>query len=411
MLRPLALCAVMTGILLAVIAVDGIHIASPPASTRRILYYEDPMHPAYRSSAPGLAPDCGMALVPVFADSKASPSSRSASTVGIAHVERDARNLYGIEVTRVVRTSVQNHLRLYGRVAADEGRIYRVNLGTEGFVKATANDAIGDHVTKDQHLAVIYSPEFLSVAGGYLSANDRGPGSGGKENPVQAQSSASAQARADRLRILGMSDAQISEISADRRIPEDVYVVSPADGFIISRDISPGMRFEKHAELYRIADLSRVWVLAEVFGQDAASLRPGTAADIVLPESGEHFAARVSHILPEVDPASRATEARLEVANPGFHLRPGMFVDVMLAAPLRAGLTVPVEAVINTGFSQQVFVEVSDGTFQVRQIETGWTVGDRVEVTAGLKEGDSVVSSGAFLVDSETRLHPRVSTD
>jgi membrane fusion protein, copper/silver efflux system len=194
-------------------------------------------------------------------------------------------------------------------------------------------------------------------------------------------------------------------MSNSRKIPEDVYVVSPTDGFIISREISPGLRFEKHAELYRIADLSHVWINAEVFGKDVQAFRPGTIARVTLPDTGESYKARVSNVLPEFDPVTRTLKPRLELMNPGFHLRPGMFVDIELSAPTREGLSIPLDAIVNTGLAKRVFVETDEDTFVMREVETGWTVGDRVQIVSGLREGETVVSSGTFLVDSESTIH------
>jgi RND family efflux transporter MFP subunit len=382
------------------------------ASARRVLYYVDPMNPSYRSDKPGKAPDCGMALVPVYAEEAGKsllPSEVSTSgSVQTVQIDPAAQQLYGIRLARVESNKGQSILRVFGRVAADQTRIYRVNLGTDGYVKSTLNDAVGNHVTKDQHLAVVYSPDFLSVAGGYLSANERTPSVSGaqRENiaPSTTLGTASAQARADRLRNLGMSDSQINEISANRKIPEDVYVVSPADGFILSRNISPGVRFERYMDMYTIADLSHIWVLAEVFGKDAQAFRPGATARITLPDTGESFQARVSNVLPQVDPATRILRPRLELDNPGFKLRPDMFVNVELTVPMPAGITVPADAILDSGLSKRVFVQTSTGHFEARKVETGWRLNNRVQIVKGLREGETVVVAGTFLVDSESRL-------
>jgi len=377
--------------------------------TRRVLYWVDPMHPAYRSDKPGTAPDCGMALEPVYAE-EASHSllPPEDSTPKTLQIDPAAEQLYGIRLAKVERDTGQGTIRVFGRVAPDQTLIYRVNLGTDGFVKDTHDDAVGNHVTKDQHLATVYSPEFLSVAGGYLSANERTPGgmNPSKDNTASSTTlgATSAQARADRLRNLGMSDSQIMEISMDHKIPENVYVVSPADGFILSRNISPGVRFERYMDMYTIADLSRVWVLAEVFGMDLKAFRPGAKARVTLQSTGETFNARVSNALPEVDPTTHVLIARLELNNPGFKLRPDMFVNVELPASLPAGLTVPEDAVIDSGLSKRVYVETSAGHFEAREVETGWRLKDRVQIVKGLREGESVVAAGTFLVDSESRL-------
>jgi len=201
-----------------------------------------------------------------------------------------------------------------------------------------------------------------------------------------------------------MSDSQIDEISQSHKLPEDIYVVSPTDGFILTRTISPGMRFERQAELYTIADLSHVWIIAEIFGRDEHAFQPGTSARVTLPETGESFRATVSNVLPEVDPATRTLRLRLEAENPRFKLRPNMFVSVSLPSTLPPGLSVPVDAVLDSGLSKRVFVQASEGHFESRPVETGWQEGDRVQIVKGLRAGDLVVSSGTFLVDSESRL-------
>jgi Cu(I)/Ag(I) efflux system membrane fusion protein len=399
---------------LAAVSLAGLAIAThhrKPTSeqSRRVLYWIDPMHPAYRSDKPGTAPDCGMALEPVYAE-EASHSLLPAvdSMPETLQIDPATEQLYGIRLAKVERDNGQGAIRVFGRVAADQARIYRVNLGTDGFVKETRDDAVGNQVKKDQHLAVVYSPEFLSVSGGYLSANERTPSGAAqaKDNtaPSTTLGAASAQARADRLRNLGMSEAQLEEIRQNHQIPEDVYVVSPTDGFILSRNISPGVRFERYMDMYTIADLSRVWVLAEVFGADLKAFRPGAKARITLQSTGETFDARVSDALPEVDPATHVLIARLEVNNPGFKLRPDMFVNVELSASLPAGLSIPEDAVVDSGLLKRVYVETSPGHFEAREVEAGWRMNNRVQIVKGLREGESVVAAGTFLVDSESRL-------
>jgi len=394
---------------LAGLVLINFHPRAKAAQSRRVLYWVDPMHPAYRSNKPGTAPDCGMALEPVYAE-EASQSVLPAedSTSGAVHIDPASQQLYGIRLAKVEKDMGQGAIRVFGRVAPDQTLVYRINLGTDGFVKETHDDAVGNFVKKNQHLAIVYSPEFLAVAGGYLSANERTPAGNmaSKDNSVPSitQGAASAQARADRLRNLGMSDMQIDEISAERKIPENVYVVAPTDGFILSRNISPGVRFERYMDMYTVADLSRVWILAEVFGKDAEAFRPGAKARVTLPDTGQSFQATVSDVLPEVDPATRVLKPRLIVDNPGFKLRPDMFVNVELAVSMPAGLSVPADAVLDSGMSKRVFVETSAGHFEARTVETGWRLNDRVQIVKGVREGETVVAAGTFLVDSESRL-------
>jgi RND family efflux transporter MFP subunit len=164
------------------------------------------------------------------------------------------------------------------------------------------------------------------------------------------------------------------------------------------------MRFERETDLYTIADLSRVWIVAEVFGRDAQAFRPGMEVTATLSETGQSFRAKVSDVLPEVDPVTRVLKVRLEADNPGFKLRPNMFVSVAMPVSLPSGISVPADAILDSGLSKRVFVQASEGSFESRTVETGWQLGDRVEIVKGLKEGEVVVSSGTFLVDSESRL-------
>ncbi|WP_109488873.1 efflux RND transporter periplasmic adaptor subunit [Occallatibacter savannae] len=381
------------------------------SAAHRILYYQDPMHPHYRSDRAGMAPDCGMDLVPVYADEAGKAIvSMSNAEAGKAKIDSSMQQLYGIKLARVEQDRGKSVIQVFARVVPDETKIYRVNFGTDGYVKETHDDAVGMFVKKNQHLATVYSPDFLSVSGGFLAARERDPSSmnartaGGGENV--SQEAASVQARADRLRNLGMSDIQIQEITRTRKLPEDVYVVSPTDGFILSRTISPGMRFQRQSDLYSIADLSHVWIEAEVYGRTAEAFHAGAGAAVTMRETGERIHARVVSVLPEVDPNTRAVKVRLEAENPRGRLRPNMFVSVEVPVSVPAGLSVPADSIMNSGATKRVYVQVADGVFEPRPVETGWQIGDRVQVVKGLAPDDVVVASGTFLVDSESRLHP-----
>ena len=398
----------VAGALVVGFAFGHFHQRPAAATAHRVLYYVDPMHPAYHSDKPGKAPDCGMDLVAVYADEVGKSLLASGDDTSGLTIDPATQKIYGIQLAAVENDSGTRMIHAFGKVSPDETRIYKVSIGADGYVKSTENDAVGNFVKKDQHLAVIYSPDFLPVEGGFLSANERTPGQF-KETPTSAQNAASAQARADRLRNLGMSDVQIDEMIAKRKIPEDVYIVSPTDGFILTRSISPGLRFEREREFYTVADLSQVWILAQVFGKDAETFRPGAMAKVTLPDTGESFQARVSEVLPEVDPTTRALKVRLVASNPGFKLRPDMFVNVEMPVSVPPGLSVPADAIVDTGLEKQVFVQTEPGHFEKRDVEIGWRIDDRVQIVKGLKEGEMVVSAGTFLVDSESRLQAAAS--
>jgi membrane fusion protein, copper/silver efflux system len=377
------------------------------STARRVLYYVDPMHPAYKSDKPGIAPDCGMQLVPVYAEDGAKVSASALSeqsTPGAVSIDAEHQRLIGIGFATVEKTSGTRTLRIPGRVAEDESRVYRVNAPLEGVVKETHGDTAGSPVKKDQRLAVIYSQEFFSVIAGYVSASEQAHNSGDKGDPAAARNSLGIKVWADRLRNLGMGEAQIQEIYETRKTPEGVYIVSPADGFILARNISAGLRFDRNMEFYRIADLRHVWIVADLIGSEPQYLHPGAVARITLPNLKISVSAHVSNILPQIDPGSRTLKLRLEADNKNFALRPDMFVDVDLTVATPPGLSVPADAILDFGQSKRVFVDRGNGIFEPREVDTGEPYGDRVQILRGLAEGEKVVASGTFLVDSESRL-------
>ena len=381
-------------------------------SARPVLYWVDPMHPDYKSDHPGIAPDCGMELEPVYAENVSATVPATTAMPGVISIDAEKQQLYGIRVTGVEKSSGMESMRVLGRVMPEDTRVYRVNSGMEGVVRETHGDSVGELVKKDQRLAAYYGGDALSVASGFLAATAGVNGSNGKDGArtvpfpgaVAKQGQSSVQGYSDRLRNLGMSDAQIQEMAENRQLPESIQIVSPVDGFILSRTISPGQHFERATEFYQIADLSKVWIMADILGSEAQRFRPGTAARVYLSGQGKSFLARISNVLPQVDPSTRTLKLRLEADNPGFALRPDMFVDVELPVSVPAGLTIPIDAVIDSGRQQRVFLEKTNGVFEPREVHLGWRLGDRVEVVGGLKEGDRVVSAGTFLVDSESRL-------
>lgn len=382
---------------------------------RHVLYYVDPMHPSYRSDRPGIAPDCGMDLEPVYSDGpgSAQPAPTLAQLpAGAVGIDGATRRLLGIRLGTVEKGGATRTIRAVGRVVPEDTRVYRINPGVDGFVRETFNDSVGMPVKKDQKLASFYSPEFLAVASGFLAAVQGVPGAVGKDGSrtvpfpgsLAKQGVSSLQGYTDRLRNLGMNDVQIQQVAFSHQLPESIDVFAPADGFILTRSITPGLHFERNAEFYRIADLSKVWVVAEVFEQEAPYLRPGGAAQVVLREEGRRIPARIAESLPQSEVGGGTVKLRLEVDNPGYVLRPDKLVDVELPVSLPPAVTVPVDALVDSGARARVYVEHGEGVYEPREVETGWRFGERVEIRRGLQSGERVVVAATFLVDSESRL-------
>ena len=374
---------------------------------RTVLYYVGPMHPAYRSDKPGTAPDCGMALEPVYEGSPL--AAARAGDPAVVRVRPDAQKQAGVRVQTVEKASATERLRLYGRVAPDETRLYRVNVGIEGYVREISTVTTGSQVTANEWLASFSAPDARTAIQSYLVALDAvengvlrpatAPG------PVDAVAAANLESAADRLLTLGMSRPQIDEIRKTHVIPATIKIAAPAAGFVIARNLTAGEKIASGEELFRIADLRRVWILADVVGPEAAYVRPGMTAEVSVPGRAAAIRARVSGaVLPQFDAASQSTRIRLDAENPGAVLRPDMLVDVHLQIALPAAIAIPVDAVVDAGLKKRVFAERADGTFEPREVETGWRFGDRVEIVKGLAAGDRVVVAGTFLLDSESRM-------
>jgi Cu(I)/Ag(I) efflux system membrane fusion protein len=333
-------------------------------------------------------------------------------SAGAVGVSPGRQQLIGVRVSAVEETAAAQSLRILGRVAADETRVYTINAGIEGFVRDVAPVTTGSQVRKHQVLATFSAPDAIASIQAYivaLNAMDHLKQSGA-EGAAQAQlgsTSSNFQQRLEKLLDLGMSSEQIGEIARTRKFPTSIRVVAPADGFVAARSITPGLRFERGAEWYRIVDLKRVWILADVFGSDARFLVPGARAEVILPDRGASFTARVTEILPQFDPVTRTLKVRLEVDNPDYVLRPDMFVDVKLPIARPRSISVPLDAIVDSGLRKTVFVESAAGLFEPRDVQTGWRSGDRVEIVEGLARGERIVTAGTFLLDSESRMQVR----
>lgn len=203
---------------------------------------------------------------------------------------------------------------------------------------------------------------------------------------------------------LGVGEAQLEELERTKQFGQYIEIRSPATGFVLARNIGPRQWADKGTELFKIADLSHVWIVADVFAREAPYIRPGVSARVSLPQQGEAVEATVSEVPPQFDPATRTLKVRLEAHNPENLLRPEMFVDVAFEITLPPAVTVPADAVLDSGLRKTVFVDLGNGLFEPRTVETGWRFDDRIEIVKGLQAGERIVISGNFLIDSESRM-------
>jgi len=374
------------------------------AVVRRVLRYACPMHPEYQSDKPGDCPICGMRLVAKDAGEKADPAT--GDPPGMPQISGATQQLIGVRTDEVRRAPTTYLLRVPGRITVDDARLYRLLAATDGWIRELGQNTVGTFVKKDQVLASYYTSSLLNASQTLLyamTANEQtGQGYLGAQRTPTAFSLLNA---IDSLRSLGMSERQIEEIQRTRQATPLIHIYSPIAGFVLARNISPEQRFDKGAELYRIADIGHVWVMADIFEQDLRFVRPGALATVR--HDGHGFTARMSDVLPQLDPESRSLKARFELDNPGYNFRPSMFVDVDVQVNMPAAVVAPADAVIDSGLRKTVFVERGGGVFEPRLVETGWRLGDRVEITKGLEPGERIAVSGNFLIDSESRMKPR----
>ena len=367
--------------------------------TRKVLYYHDPMHPSYRSDRPGIAPDCNMALTPVFADEAPSSPAR-------VHVNQAQATAIGLHTEAARSETGAGEVRTVGRVQALESRRFQVTAGAEGWIRKIYGGETGSFVTTGQPLASYYSRELYSPQQAYLYAQDSLKRSRGAKGVTPEQLDLAekqvTQAR-DYLEFLGMTDPQITALEHSRQESREVTFGAPAAGVILERKVSEGSRITKGDVLFEIADITSVWITADVFPESIGTVSGLRSATVVLP-GGAETEATIDQSLPQYEAADRVGKLRLVLSNPGRKLLPGMTVTVLFRKGLGSGLTVPAEAVIESGIKPRVFVSREDGSFEARTVTTGWRSGGRLQILSGLHAGEHVVVSGAFLIDSESRI-------
>ncbi len=327
---------------------------------------------------------------------------------GMVRVSPAKQQMMGIKLGVVKKTAYTHLLKVPGRVVADETKVYRINAAIEGWItKVYDNTTTGGIVKKDQLLALYASPNFLTAQQAYLNAlaaQERSALTVREKVQQLTRPERTTKQYKDTLSSLGMTDTQIDQITESRDWDAYVQIRAPGPGFILQRKISEGLRFDKGTELYTIADLSRVWISADLYENDAFYFQPGKIVQVMLPGQSRNWTAKISNILPQFDPASRTLKVRLEANNPGYLLRPDMFVDVELPITTKPCIFIPADAILDTGLKKTVFVMRGQGSFEPRRVTTGRRLGGFIEIEQGLGEGERIVLAGNFLLDAESKM-------
>jgi multidrug efflux pump subunit AcrA (membrane-fusion protein) len=381
-------------------------VSPPPAAGKKILYWVDPMHPAYKSDRPGTAPDCGMELVPVYADEKSPGSASPVEGYASLTVPAERRQAIGVAVGAVERRDLVKTIRAAGRVAFDERRLHQVHAKFEGYVETLPVDYTGRPVRKGEPLLSIYSPDLLATQQEYLLAYraKRQMAQSGNADIIAGGVDLYESAR-QRLLLWDIPPSEIARLERTGQPRKALTLVSPVTGIVTAKKVVQGARVTPADTLFEIADLSRVWVLADVYESEAAFVRVGQTGRMTLSYlPGREWTGVVTFIAPTVQPETRTVSVRLEFANPDGALKPEMFADVLLERRLPNAVAVPEAAVFSTGTRSIVFVAREDGNFDPREVEVGTKTDGYWEIRRGLEPGDTVVTQANFLVDSESRL-------
>ncbi len=367
--------------------------------------YFCPMHPTVTSDRPGSCPICGMKLVKratlpesaVAAQIAEDGRIDGATTLALSQGQQVMAN---VRTVRVVSGMAGAELVTTGRVTFDERRVAQVTSYTAGRIERLYANFTGDTVKQGGAVATIYSPDLYTTQNEFLVAlANRDRSSTNAANDLVESSRR-------RLLLMGMPASQIERLVADRKAVYATTIISPVSGIVTQKMVVPQQYVAEGQPLIEVADLSTVWVEADIFEQQLPEIRTGQRVSISSPAlPGTELPGTVAFIQPVLSGETRSASVRIDLPNRNLQLKPDMFVSVKFPREARAGgLAIPPGAIIDRGQQQFVWVETAPGAFSLRQVQTGTRSGDRVEILSGLREGESVVAEGAFLLDSESQL-------
>lgn len=352
---------------------------------KKILYWVAPMDPNFRRDKPGKSP-MGMDLVPVYEDGK----DAAGSTVKI---DPTVVNNLGVRTASVKKGPLWRKINSVGYIDYDETKISHVHLRTKGWVEKLNVKAVGERVKKGDLLFELYSPELVNGQEEYLQA-------------ISTNNRGLIRASRERLRSLGLTIKQIESLKATKKAKELIQIHSPQNGVISELNIREGMHVMPATVIMSIVDLSEVWLIADVFEQQASWVKLGLSAEASLPYlPGKIFKGQVDFIYPDLEPKTRSLRVRLKFDNPDEMLKPNMFAHVSIYGGAKKNvIAIPREALIRSGQTERAIIAKGKGRFEAQEVKSGIESGDWVEIISGIDEGTEVVTSAQFMIDSESSL-------
>jgi membrane fusion protein, copper/silver efflux system len=382
------------------------HVSRLTPRDQKVLYWYDPMKPEVHFDHAGKSPFMDMDLVPRYAaEAPAIGAVTPPPGFSVVKIPLERRQDIGVTTARVAKQEIGGSIDTNGVVAEDEGRVNAVNAKFGGYIEKLYVDHTGQSVRRGQPLLTVYSPDLVATEREFLLAleNARRLASGSSE--ASADAAALLSATRQRLRLWDIPESEIDRIEKSGEISRALTLSSPVSGVVLRKDAVAGLAITPGMPLFTIADLSTVWVLADIYQSEMFMTTAGGPAAVFasyLP--GETFRGRIDFVYPTLTQETRTARVRLVIPNPRGSLKPGMFVRVTLSGKGRKTLAIPRAALIPTGERQIAFVEQSPGVFAPREVKTGIQARDFVEVLSGLSEGEMVVTSANFLIDSESRI-------
>jgi RND family efflux transporter MFP subunit len=377
----------------------------PKPGERRILYYQDAMNPSHHSDKPGIAPD-GMKLVPVYA----SENPAAALPPGGVEISSARQQMMGVATAKAEYRTLDQTIRAVGQVAMDETRLVHVHVRTSGWIKKVFVDYTWQQVKQGDPLFTFYSPDLLATEQEYLLALKARDSLAKSSFPEIATAGASLlESARRRLELWDLTDGEIREIEISGKPSHDITIYAPTTGYVVDRKAFPNQYVSPEMDIYQIVDLRSIWAEGEIYESDIPSVSLGQSAVLTtdaLPNAA--LRGKLTFISPTVKPDTRTLSVRMEFPNPGMRLKPGMFVNVELHRGLGRRLTVPVDAVLDSGAHQRVFVDRGKGVFEPRTVTVGTRTTDYAVILSGLRAGEQVVTRANFLIDSESNLRQSV---
>ena len=374
---------------------------------KKIAYYQDPMHPWYTSDKPGTAPDCGMDLVPVYEGEESASGGE-----GIKIDPVTVQNI-GVKIETVEKRKLERTIRTVGKVEYDETKVYNINTKIMGWVEKLHVDYTGKYVQKGQPLLEIYSPELVSTQEEYLQAiKYQKKMSGSSSTEAQKGSNDLIESAKRRLEYWDISEKEINELEKRGAPKKTMTIYSPVDGIVIEKMVLQGQNIMAGMELFKISDLSNVWVIADVYQYEVPWIKNEQEIELNLSYlPGKSYKGKITYIYPFLNEESKTVKVRAEVRNTAsYDFKPGMFANVTIKSPVSIGaVAVPEQSLIRTGERTIAVISLGGGYFDPREVKTGVNASGYVQILEGIKEGEKIVTSSQFLIDSESNLKAAIN--